>query len=188
MTSVEIRNPEVRLSAALDSARLAIAGDDVQLRALLDCVGAQGLLLFCAILAMPFLLPLTLPLSSTALGVPMLLVGWAVMMNRLAWIPDSILDRTLPGQAVRQVLERAARIAARFEHLVKPRLLRLSASPAANSFNGSVLIIGALTLMVPLPLIPFANSLPAAGIILLCLGLTERDGILIVLGHVLTLL
>lgn len=40
-----------------------------------------------------------------------------------------------------------------------------------------------LVLMAPLPLVPFANILPAVAIILLCLGMAERDGALILLGH-----
>ena len=42
--------------------------------------------------------------------------------------------------------------------------------------------------MAPLPLVPLANTIPAAGIILLCLGLAERDGVLIILGYAVTLL
>ena len=34
---------------------------------------------------------------------------------------------------------------------------------------------------------PFANTLPAIGIILLCLGLAERDGVLILLGYLVSI-
>jgi hypothetical protein len=34
-----------------------------------------------------------------------------------------------------------------------------------------------------LPLIPLANTLPAIGVLLLCLGMAERDGALLLLGH-----
>ncbi len=43
-------------------------------------------------------------------------------------------------------------------------------------------------LMAPLPLVPFANTLPGIGIILLCLGMAERDGVVILLGYAVTLL
>ena len=68
MTAVQFRNPEVRLSEALQSTRDAVSGHAVTLRELLSLVGEQGLLVFCSILAMPFLLPVTLPFMSTALG------------------------------------------------------------------------------------------------------------------------
>jgi hypothetical protein len=37
--------------------------------------------------------------------------------------------------------------------------------------------------MAPLPLIPLANTLPGVAIILLCLGMAERDGVLLLVGH-----
>lgn len=188
MTAVQFRNPEVRLSEALENTRAAVSGHEVTLRELLTLVGEQGLLVFCAVLSMPFMLPVTLPFTSTALGLPMLLIGVAVVMNRLPWLPDRLLDRALPSVTVQHVLERAARAASRFEHLVRPRLLGLSASAMVNRCNGSVLVVAVLLLMAPLPLVPLANTIPAVGIILLCLGLAERDGVLIILGYVATLL
>jgi hypothetical protein len=183
MTAVQFRNPEVRLSVALAATRAAIAGPQVTLRQLLVLVGEQGLLVFCAILAMPFLLPVTLPFMSTALGAPMLLIGVAVTLNRVPWLPDRLLDHALPSETVRHVLERAIRTADRFEHLVRPRLLALTDTPMVNVLHGVALVIVVLTLMAPLPLIPLANTLPAVGVLLLCLGMAERDGALLLLGH-----
>jgi hypothetical protein len=117
-----------------------------------------------------------------------LLIGIAVVLNRVPWLPDRVLDRALPGATVQHVLERAAHAAARFEHLVRPRLLALTATPAANSLNGIALVIAVLVLMAPLPLVPFANTLPAVGVILLCFGMAERDGLVILLGYVVALL
>ena len=187
MTAVQFRNPEVRLSEALATARHAIEGHQVTLRELLLLIGEQGLLVFCAILAMPFLLPVSLPFMSTALGVPMLLIGYAVTMNRVPWLPDRVLDRALPSETVQHTLERAVRTFDRFEHLVRPRMLGLTATPRVNAVHGVVLVIAVIALMAPLPLIPVANTLPAIGIILLCLGMAERDGALLLLGHLVAL-
>lgn len=188
MTSVHFRNPEVRLSVALTSTRHAVEGHQVTLRELLALVGEQGLLVFCAILAMPFLLPVTLPLMSTALGAPMLLIGYAVTMNQVPWMPDRVLDHALPSETVQHVLQRAARAADRFEHLVRPRLLGLTGTPVVNAVNGVVLVVIVLALMAPLPLVPFANTLPAAAIIMLCLGMAERDGLLLLFGHLVSVI
>lgn len=186
MTSARFRNTEVRLSAALAGTRDAIAANNVTLRELLALVGEQGLLVFCSILALPFLLPVPIPFMSAVLGLPMLLIGTAVILNRVPWLPDRLLDHPLPAESVRGLLDRAQRAAGRFEHLVRPRALSLTDSPAANAVNGIVLVIAVLTLMVPLPFVPFANAVPAVGIVLLCLGMAERDGVVIVLGHVVT--
>ena len=188
MTAVQFRNPEVRLSEALTTTRLALVGDQITLRELLALVGEQGLLVFCAILAMPFLLPVSLPFMSTALGAPMLFIGYAVTMNRVPWLPNRLLDHALPSSTVQHVLERAAQAADRFEHLVRPRLLGLTATPAVNAVHGAMLVVVVVALMAPLPLIPLANTLPGVAIILLCLGMAERDGVLLLIGHLVALL
>ena len=70
---------------------------------------------------------------------------------------------------------------------MRPRLLQLTATPAVNAVNGAVLLVVVLALMAPLPLIPLANTFPAIGVLLLCLGMAERDGALLLLGHLVTL-
>ena len=77
----------------------------------------------------------------------------------------------------------AERVARRFEHLVKPRLLALTGSPLVNSLHGVTLVLTVLLLMAPLPFVPLANTLPGIAIILVCLGIAERDGLLLLLGY-----
>jgi len=110
-----------------------------------------------------------------------------VILGRLPWLPDRLLDHALPSAAVQHVLERARRTAERFEHLVRPRLLPLTGSPLVNSVHGVTLVVVVLLLMAPLPLVPFANTLPAIAIILICLGIAERDGALLIGGYVVSL-
>jgi hypothetical protein len=117
----------------------------------------------------------------------MLLIGYAVTMNRVPWLPDRVLDHALPSETVQHTLERAIRTFDRFEHLVRPRMLGLTATPRVNAVHGVVLVIAVIALMAPLPLIPLANTLPAIGVILLCLGMAERDGALLLLGHLVAL-
>jgi len=183
MTAVQFRNPDIRLSDALAATAAAVRGHTVTLRELLVHVGEQGLLVFSAILAMPFLIPVSLPFMSTALGMPMLLIGVAVTLGRLPWLPDRLLDHELPSATVQHVLDRARRAAARVEHLVKPRLLALTGSALVNSLHGVTIVISVLLLMAPLPFVPLANTLPGIAIILLCLGMAERDGMLLLIGY-----
>ena len=187
MTAVQFRNPDVRLSEALAATASAVRGHVVTLRELLGHVGEQGLLVFSAILAMPFLIPVSLPFMSTALGLPMLLIGFAVVLGRLPWLPDRLLDHALPSDKLQHVLGRARKIAERFEHLVKPRLLALTGSTFVNSMHGVTIVLSVLLLMAPLPFVPLANTLPAIAIILLCLGMAERDGAMLIGGYAVAL-
>ena len=46
----------------------------------------------------------------------------------------------------------------------------------------------ALLLMAPFCFVPFSNTLPAVAVLLLCIGLLQRDGLCVLLGHVMNLL
>lgn len=48
---------------------------------------------------------------------------------------------------------------------------------------GVAIIVGAVLLAVPVPLLPMTNTFPALGIILVALGWIERDAILTLLGY-----
>jgi len=187
VTAIQFRNPEVRMSIALAAAQAAVRDPAVTLRELLALLGEQGLLVFCGVLAAPFLLPVTVPGMSTVLGLPMLLIGFAVMVSRVPWLPERLLNRSLPAATVRSVLQKVRGWAERFEHLVRPRLLGLTGGPAINVVNGVLVIVAVVLMMAPLPLVPFVNSLPALAIILLCFGMAERDGVVITLGYFMTL-
>jgi hypothetical protein len=187
VTGIRFRNPEVRMSAALASAEAEIRDPAVTLRELLAALGEQGLLVFCGVLAAPFLLPVTVPGMSTVLGLPMLLIGFAVMLSRVPWLPERLLNHSLPAPTVRSVLARVRGWAERFEHLVRPRLLALTGGRVVNFLNGVLILAAVVLLMAPIPLVPFVNSLPALAIILLCFGMAERDGAVILFGYLMTL-
>ncbi len=188
MTGIQFRNPEVRMSAALSAAEGAVRDPAVSLRDLLAMLGEQGLLVFCGVLAAPFLLPITVPGMSTVLGLPMLLIGFAVMLSRVPWLPVRLLNRSLPAPTVRSVLAKVRGWAERFEHLVRPRLLGLTGSVLINAVNGALVLVAVVLLMAPIPLVPFVNSLPALAIILLCFGMAERDGVVILAGYAVTVI
>ncbi|HEY5718827.1 MAG TPA: exopolysaccharide biosynthesis protein [Gammaproteobacteria bacterium] len=188
MTTVQFRNTETRLSEALAGTARAVQGHAITLRELIGIIGEQGLLILCILLAAPSLLPVTPPLMSAALALPLLLIAIAVTANRLPLLPDRLLDRELPAATVQRTIERVSRLARSIEHLIRPRLLGLSGSPQVNALNGAMLVLAALLLLAPLPLVPLAGTLPAIAIMLLALGMAERDGLVILLGYAMTVI
>lgn len=187
MTAVQFRNTETRLSEALADTARSVRGHAVTLRELIGIIGEQGLLIVCLILAAPSLLPVAPPLMSAALALPMLMIAIAVTTNRLPWLPDKLLDHELPAATVQQTVMRVSGWAQRIEHLIRPRLLGFSGSPGINVLNGVMLVLAVLLLLAPLPLVPLAGTLPAIAVMLLALGMAERDGIVILLGYAMTI-
>jgi hypothetical protein len=57
-----------------------------------------------------------------------------------------------------------------------------------NRINGLVLMGAGLLLMAPLGLIPFSNTLPGIAILLLAAGISQRDGLVVLAGHVMVVL
>jgi hypothetical protein len=156
---------------------------EVSLRRLLELIGEQGMLLACVFLALPFLLPVSIPGVSTVFGLAIILIGAGVTLNRVPWLPCLILDRPLPTAPLKHAFEKGAHFVARVEHLVRPRWLLLTQTAAANTAHGLALVLAGVLLMFPLGLVPFSNTLPAIAILLLAVGMVERDGLFIAGGY-----
>lgn len=186
MTTAHLRSPETSLSAAFERAAGEIRNHSVTVRELLELIGEQGLLLFCAFLAVPFLLPVAIPGTSTVFGLLMVLIGIGVATDSLPLVPRRLLEHSLRTHHVLPALQKGAAVFRRFETLIRPRALALTGGRVANFFNGVVIVLAALVLMVPLPLVPFTNTIPALAVVLLSIGMVERDGIVIALGYLAT--
>ena len=66
--SVEFSNARESLHGALTRAVDRIEGETITLRQLLELVGEHGLLFLCALLTIPFLIPVSIPGVSTVFG------------------------------------------------------------------------------------------------------------------------
>ncbi len=162
----------------------SLPGPDVTLRQILAAIGDHGSLILCAVLAVPFMLPVSIPGVSTVFGLAILLLGIGITLNRIPWLPRQIMDRQINARKLNGVLVRGIGIVARVEAVIQPRLGFLTASAMAGRINGLAIVAGAILLMLPLGLVPFSNTLPALAIILLCIGMSQRDGLLVVGGYV----
>lgn len=188
MSTARLHNPTESLSTTFERTAAEIRDQHITVRGLMELIGEQGLLLVCVFLSIPFLFPVAIPGTSTVFGLLMILIGLGVMANRLPWLPARLLDHPLQASHVVPVLRKGAEWSKRFEKLIRPRWLVLTHGPTVNRFNGLMIIVAAAALLAPLPMIPFSNTIPALGIALLALGMVERDGALIVLGYVASIL
>ncbi|MGN1056839.1 MAG: exopolysaccharide biosynthesis protein [Comamonas sp.] len=176
------------LSQLLTSVIDDIRGDTITLRSLLERCGREGMLMVCAIACLPFLIPVSIPGVSTVFGAAIVLLAVALFLNRLPWLPQRILDKDMDANKLRPVLLKGVGIVSKLDRWLQPRWHGLTTSPMQR-FNSAVLVFGGLLLMAPLGLIPFSNTVPAVGILLLTVGMMQRDGLFVLLGylgHILT--
>ena len=183
MTGARFEDSERKLSVTLREVSAALPEGAVSLRHLLESIGEQGMLLLCALLTLPFMIPVSIPGVSTVFGFAILSIGIGVTINRVPWLPRQILDRPLSTDSLRQAFDKSMGVVGRVERLVRPRWSWLTRSSAARFAHGLALILAALLLMLPFGLVPFSNTLPALAALLLALGLVERDGVFIAAGH-----
>lgn len=160
----------------------SLKGRTITIRELLESVGEQGLLLFCSILILPFLFPISIPGVSTVFGLIITLIGVGVTLNRVPWLPEQLMRRTIKSEHIIPALEKGISVFGRLEKWVKPRLHGLS-SGVFNRLNGMALTLSAILLLFPLSLIPFSNTIPGVAILFLAFGMLQRDGYFIILGY-----
>ena len=183
-SSTGFSDTQAQLSATLRalSARLP---ESLTVRELMQACGEQGLLLFCCILTFPFLLPVSIPGVSTVFGLLIVLIGVGVTFNRTPWLPRKLLDKQLLRTTLAPALDKGAEVFTKYvDKMSKPRLLALTHGSSTNRFNGFMLFFAGVLLMMPFGLIPFSNTFPAVAILFLAIGLLQRDGLCILLGHV----
>lgn len=183
--SVEFRQTDESMRAALDRTIEEIAGKTVTLRDLLALIGEQGLLLLCALLCVPFLLPVSIPGVSTVFGLAIILISIGLLTNRSPWIPRKLMDRPLDAEKLVPVLKRGSSMVARIEKVIRPRLTWLTDGRTASLINALGIMLGAILLLFPLGLVPFSNTLPGYAILFLCIGVSQRDGAVVIGGYVL---
>ena len=170
-------------SASLRATIAGIGGETITLRRLIEAIGEQGLLLLCGIASLPFLLPVSIPGVSTVFGLAIVLAALAITLNRLPWLPRRVLDREMPSDKLRAALGRGLDLAAKVERFVRPRLTALTRTGVVSRFNGLMLMLAGVLLMAPLGLVPFSNTLPAVAVLLLAMGMMQRDGVMVLAGY-----
>ena len=154
--------------------------DTISLGELLDVFGDEGLLL----LTLVFLIPVSIPGVSTVFGAAILLVGISRLIGRELWLPARLRTRPLPADRLRPGLERGMEWVRRMERISRPhRLSALAGGRGIDTLNNLAFILAALLLMAPFGFVPFSNTFPAVALLLYAVGLIQRDGGAILLGH-----
>ena len=169
-----------QLASIIDS----LPEDKLTLGELLDVFGDEGLLLLTMLLTLVFLIPVSIPGVSTVFGAAILLVGVSRLIGRPLWLPARLKDKSLPADKLRPGLARGMAWVRRLEKISRPHRLRAFVDGRLQDLtNNLAFILAALLLMAPFGLIPFSNTLPGLALLFYAVGLIQRDGGAMLLGH-----
>ena len=172
------------LGDQLEAIIAALPEDHLTLGQLLQVFGDEGLLLLTILLTLVFLIPVSIPGVSTVFGAAILLVGISRVFRRPLWLPAKLRARALPAARLRPALDGGLHWVRRLEKISKPYRLRgLVEGALPELFNNLAFILAALLLMAPFGFVPFSNTLPGLALLLYAIGMIQRDGTAILLGH-----
>lgn len=116
---------------------------------------------------------LFIPGSSVFTAVPLMFLAVQLLLGRAnVWLPRFVADRAIERASFDRIVSVSVPYVERIERLARPRWWPTS-YPFAERAIGLAALILAVFLFLP---IPFANGLPALSIVMLALGLSERDG------------
>lgn len=155
--------------------RYATAGT-ATLGDLLHPLGSRQTALGAALLALPFLSPVSLGPVTTPASLIIALLGIRLLRGRddLA-IPERLLRVRVPRgvhAVMGKMLHRVSRWADRPPNARRSAWVR---GARGRRICGAGVLAGALLMAIPVPLLPLTNTLPAAAIILFVLGWSNQD-------------
>ena len=163
----------------LRDAAAAVQAERVSMGALAAAHGpeARGTLLM--LLAMPCLLPV--PGVGFVLGTGLVALAAAMWRGHsVDCLPQRVAELELPARWAQRVL---LGLASAYSIAARHSRARLSHLAEAGRRSLTALSVGVMAVIVVMP-IPFGNVLPALAVTLIGLGLVFRDGLAVILGHV----
>ena len=164
------------------------SSDEVSLAQIMQAVGTRA---YGPLLLVPGLVALAptgaVPGMSIVTGTIIFVVAIQLLFGRNEpWIPKRALEFSFSRDTLLSALERGRPYARRIDNFLKPSFTQVTDFPATRII--AIVAIALALSMFPLALVPFAVAIPSSAIVLFALGLTARDGRLIIAGFILAAL
>lgn len=175
-----------RPSAELHLINIKVREGEATLGGLMAELRDRAYSLFILLLAIPFCTPIPMPGFSTPIGAVIGYLGIRLALGLEPRLPGKIRSRPVPPRILGSVLRAAERLLRWLERFMRQRLEFLTRSWPGRAVVGGVIAACSLLLMLPLP-IPTSNFFPAVTIVCLAAGLTEDDGLAVIVGYLLFL-
>lgn len=174
----------LNLTGVLDHLDDEVDGEQLTLGEVLDAFGDRGygpLLLAAALIE---ILPTgAIPGVPTILAIVIILIAGQCVMGRSSpWIPRRLRSKGFSEETFEKARQKIRPFTQKIDKLIKPRMGQFTTPFAARIVAGFCVILAMI--MPPLEVLPFASSVPAAAIGLLGVGLSARDGLIILIGLV----
>jgi len=153
-------------------------GEAVTLGWVLDKLHERAFGLFLLILALPCCIPFLYGIPQIV-SLPLVFVAAQIVIGRdVPWLPAKLRQREVAASSLEDLARRARPWLKKIEALSRPRLGVLTWRPLSQVVGLALLLFSA-SIMVPLP---GTNTVPGFAVVLVSMGLLQRDGILVLVG------
>ncbi|MEM7781669.1 MAG: exopolysaccharide biosynthesis protein [Pseudomonadota bacterium] len=137
--------------------------------------------LFLLILALPCCIPFLYGVPQIV-ALPLMFVSAQILFGRTSpWLPERLSTREVTKLGLQNLADRAKIWLERIEAVSRPRLAVLT-RPPVDRLLGIALVLFSASILVPLP---GTNTVPGFAVVLVSMGLLQRDGILVLVGSAL---
>lgn len=176
-------NEPITISQRLSRLAADAEGDTVTLDWVLAQLHERAFGLFLVVLALPCCIPFLYGVPQIV-ALPLMFVSVQILLGRKSpWLPRKLGLRQVPTTSLEGLARRAAPWLRRIEAISRPRLAALTRRPL-DQLVGVALVLFSASILVPLP---GTNTVPGIAVVIVAMGLLQRDGIMVVLGTVLGL-
>ncbi|MDM8335597.1 exopolysaccharide biosynthesis protein [Wolbachia pipientis] len=141
------------------------------------------------ILIIIFSLPLSVPIPvppgyTTILSIPLILFSLQLLFGfDSPWMPHWLEKKSFQRSTLALAVEKTSPALKKIEKFMKPRMSFIFCGPGENIL-AFIMLLCALSIAIPLPL---TNFIPAIGTTLISLGVMSKDGLLSILGVLVSL-
>lgn len=172
---------DIAISSRLEQLAENASGGSVSLAWIMEQLHERAFGLFLLVLALPCCVPLLYGIPQVV-ALPLMFVSAQILMGRRTpWLPDRLAARTVSDEGLQNLTKRAGPWLRRIEAISRPRYTQLTTAPA-DRLVGLALVLFSASILVPLPA---TNTVPGFAVVLVAMGLLQRDGILVILGSLL---
>lgn len=158
--------------------------ESMTLGQILDSLSGRSHALLIVFLSFPCATPLSIPGTGGPFGVALAFISLFLLLGKEPWIPGFVRRRALQQDRLIRVLGWMVRFTRRMEKLSHPRIPSISANRPAYWMNVFAIFVFSVVLALPVVVpVPFSNQVVALPILLIGLGLLEKDGLFIAFGY-----
>lgn len=172
---------DMAISDRLDQLATDASQENVTLGWILQQLNERAFGLFLLVLALPCCIPLLYGIPQVV-SLPLMFVSAQILIGRrVPWLPARLAERTVAGADLHSLAARAGPWLRRIEAISRPRFSLVTRAPW-DRLVGAALVLFSASILVPLP---GTNTVPGIAVVLVAMGLLQRDGLLVVLGGIL---